>query len=37
VSLRKQEMAYKIGFTILIILMLLVSYNDIVRVFFGFR
>jgi regulator of sigma E protease len=35
VSARKQEMAYKIGFTILIVLMLVVSYNDIVRVFFG--
>jgi regulator of sigma E protease len=35
VSARKQEMAYKIGFTVLIVLMLVVSYNDIVRVFFG--
>ena len=34
-SARKQEVAYKIGFTVLIALMLVVSYNDIVRVFFG--
>lgn len=36
VSAKKQEMAYKIGFTILIILILVVSYNDIVKIFFRF-
>ena len=34
VGAKTQEMAYKIGFTILIILILMVSYNDVVRVFF---
>ena len=36
VSVKKQEMAYKIGFTVLIILILVVSYNDVVKVFFRF-
>jgi regulator of sigma E protease len=34
VSVKKQEMAYKIGFTILIALMIIVSYNDLVKLFF---
>jgi regulator of sigma E protease len=36
VSVRKQEMAYKIGFTILIALMVVVFYNDLVKIFFRF-
>ena len=32
-SLRKREMAQKIGFSLLIALMLLVFYNDILRMF----
>jgi regulator of sigma E protease len=36
VSIRKQEMAYKIGFTILIALMVVVFYNDLVKMFFRF-
>jgi regulator of sigma E protease len=34
VSARKQEMAYKIGFVILVLLILVVSYNDLVKAFF---
>jgi regulator of sigma E protease len=34
VSARKQEMAYKVGFAVLVILILVVSYNDVVRIFF---
>jgi regulator of sigma E protease len=36
VSAGKQEMAYKIGFTILIALMVVVFYNDLVKIFFRF-
>jgi len=36
VSPKKQEMAYKIGFGILILLILVVSYNDLKRIFLGF-
>ena len=36
VSAKKQEMAYKIGFTILIALMIVVFYNDLVKMFFRF-
>ncbi|MBW2120310.1 MAG: RIP metalloprotease RseP [Deltaproteobacteria bacterium] len=36
VSPKSQEMAYKIGFTILIILMIVVFYNDLVKMFLGF-
>lgn len=36
VSAKKQEMAYKIGFTLLIILILVVSYNDLVKLFYRF-
>ncbi len=34
ISPKKQEMAFKIGLVILIALMVVVSYNDVVRVFF---
>jgi regulator of sigma E protease len=36
VSAKKQETAYKIGFAVLIALILIVSYNDLVRIFFRF-
>lgn len=36
VSAKSQEMAYKIGFTVLVILMIIVFYNDLVKLFFRF-
>jgi regulator of sigma E protease len=33
VSPRKQEMAFKIGFVVLVALILVVSYNDLARIF----